>query len=405
MQSDELDILVHYYALLARESQTEPAKTSSLSEEEAKVQGALNEEVVSEEHRRPDETWTSKWVKYSSIDNCANAKELQSVRAAVAGRFGAHCQWIASEKVHGANFCFETDGQCIEYASRTSRLGSGADFYNARETMPKYHPCILRAFVLARQKDPMLVSLLIYGEYFGGYYPGHPAEPGMKKVQKGVAYSPGHHFYAFDVCCVTADGKEYMDFDDARALLLNAGFPLVAAPLFRGTLDELLAIDVESLETTLPSLLGHPPSDGFRIAEGIVLRPEMEVSFGVHRVILKKKAIAFWEATNQFGMAAKTESAQKGADGLEGVLDIARTLANENRLRAVISKEPSLLGDGQAPRLAGLFAKDILDDLEKQCHDELAALGKQLGVLKRCIQSVARGFVQEHVEGIRRDVG
>merc|ERR1719487_691132 len=162
--------------------------------------------------------------------------------------------------------------------------------------MPRYHAFVLEAFSLARQQAPCLASLLIYGEYFGGYYPGHPAEPGLKKVQGGVAYSPGHHFYAFDVCL---DGQDYMDFDDARALLLAAGFPLVAAPLWRGTLDVLLNIDVELLETTLPSQLGHPPLERFRIAEGIIIGPVKEVRVGSHRAILKKKAVAFWEATNQ----------------------------------------------------------------------------------------------------------
>merc|ERR1719210_1727299 len=238
----------------------------------------------------------STWSRDTSIENCNNSKALESMIL-----LGDQCKWVASEKVHGANFCFETDGQYVEYASRTGRLGNNADFYDARRTMPKYHPFVLEAFRLVKQRVPALASLLIYGEYFGGYHPALPREPGLKKVQGGVAYSPGHHFYAFDV---RLDGENYMDFDDARALLLAAGFPLVAAPLYRGTLDELLAIDVEVLETTLPSQLGHPPAERFRIAEGIVIRPAREVCFGHHRAILKKKAQTFWEATNQPSMAS-----------------------------------------------------------------------------------------------------
>merc|ERR1719507_200648 len=118
--------------------------------------------------------------------------------------------------------------------------------------------------------------------------------PGLKKVQGGVAYSPGHHFYAFDV---RLDGGCYMDIDEARAVLLAAGFPLVADALQRGPLEKLLAIDVEKLETSLPAQLGHPPLDRFRVAEGVVLRPAKEVTFGHHRALLKKKSQAFWEAS------------------------------------------------------------------------------------------------------------
>lgn len=347
-------------------------------------------------------TRTSAWSRYASIENSGNFKQLHEIRAAVVAQLGGECEWIASEKVHGANFCFETDGHHIEYASRTSRLANGADLFNARTTMPKYHPFVLEAFRLAKQRFPALQSLLVYGEYFGGYYPGHPAEKGHKKVQGGVAYSPGHHFYAFDV---RPDGGSYMDFDDARALLLAAGFPLVVDALERGPLDKLLAIDVEKLETALPAQLGHPPLDRFRIAEGIVLRPAREVAFGGHRAILKKKSQAFWEATNQPGMVLKAAQATGAFAGLDSLLEKVKSLSTENRLRAVISKDPSLVDVGQEHKLAGLFAKDILEDLEKCCEKQLAEQGKQVSAIKKSLQFLARSVVQDRIAHIREDIG
>eukprot|EP00927_Polykrikos_kofoidii_P008245 TRINITY_DN13418_c0_g1_i1.p1 TRINITY_DN13418_c0_g1~~TRINITY_DN13418_c0_g1_i1.p1 ORF type:complete len:401 (+),score=49.67 TRINITY_DN13418_c0_g1_i1:37-1203(+) len=342
------------------------------------------------------------WTKYSSIESYTNANGLQKIRTAVIAKLGSQCDWIASEKVHGANFCFETDGQHIGYASRTSKLGQNAGFYSAHETMPRYHPHVLEAFRLAKRHKQSLAGLLIFGEYFGGYYPGHPVEPGRKKVQGGVAYSPDHHFYAFDV---RLDDEEHMDFDDARALLLEAGFPLVAAPLKRGPLDELLAIDVEVLETTLPSQLGHPPLDRFRIAEGIVIRPAKEVQFGCHRAILKKKSKAFWEATNQPGMAGKVAVASGVFSSHESLLEATRIRVNENRLRSVISKDPGLLAESNLHKLAGLLARDVLEDLEKEHSEELKALGKEVSAIKRSIQFLARSFVTEHIQVIRDDVG
>lgn len=346
----------------------------------------------------------SVWSQYCSIENCNHGEHLERVRA-VAHAEGEGCEWIASEKVHGANFCFETDGHCVEYASRTCRLGKGADFYNARATMPRYHPHVLKAFYLAKQRHSALMHLLVYGEYFGGYYPGHRAEPGLKKVQGGVAYSPGHHFYAFDV---SLDGAGYMDFDNARELLMAAGFPLVAAPLRRGSLDHVLSIDVEALETSLPAQLGHPPLDRFRVAEGVVIRPAQELCLGNHkRAILKKKAQAFWEATNQAGTLYRQASAPLDctAVGVEGMIEAARHCVTYNRLRTVISKDPSLLQKGQDHKLAGLFARDVLNELEKHHAQGMKTLGKDEAAVRKALQFLTRAFVEKHGPGIREDVG
>mmetsp|Transcript_38577 Transcript_38577/g.81991 ORF Transcript_38577/g.81991 Transcript_38577/m.81991 type:complete len:388 (+) Transcript_38577:38-1201(+) len=387
MQCDELSSAIARYRQLALSTQL--ARVARMSE------------APPQQGDRPGHG-ASAWQRYGSINNCSNERELQCIRAAVTARFGANCEWIATEKVHGANFCFETDGQRIEYASRTQRLCNNADFFNARETMPKYHSFVREAFCLVRQRVPSLTSLCIYGEYFGGYYPGHSVEAGRKKVQGGVAYSPGHHFYAFDV---NLDGQNYMNFDEARALLLAAGFPLVAAPLRRGPLEKLLEMDVEVLVTSLPAQLGHPPLERFCIAEGIVLRPAVEVRCGGNRAIIKKKAKAFWEATNQPSMIGKASSATGAFSGLDCFLDVTKSLVTENRLRAVISKDPGLLAENNLRKLAGLFAQDILEELEKCQGEDLKTLDKEVSVLKRSVQFLARSFVVDRVEGIRLDVG
>jgi len=327
------------------------------------------------------------------------------MRIQVALRTGADSEWIASEKVHGANFCLETDGEVVEYASRTSKLGSGAGFMNAEMTMPAYHEFAKEAFCLAKRMHPDLRRLLIYGEYFGGYYPGHKQAPGARTVQKGVAYSPANHFYAFDV---SLNGHQYIDFDEARTLLLAAGFPLVAAPLHRGSLDAMLSINVESCKTTLPSLLGHPPLDTFQIAEGLVIRPAREVAWGNgRRAILKKKARAFWEATNQAGMAMKIakESMDKGVACPEHVaLEAAKSYVNENRLRSVISKDPDLMQEGQEHKLAGLLTKDALEDFEQEHAEDIQGMGKSIAMLRKALQGFTRYYVAQRIAKVRADL-
>jgi Rnl2 family RNA ligase len=346
---------------------------------------------------------SSAWSKYESIESVDNSCIVSLLHAVDTAHHGV--EWVATEKVHGANFAFETDGEFVEYASRVQKIGANADFYNALSTMPKYHPFVLEAFRLAKVRWPDVQRLVIYGEYFGGYYPGHKT-PGLKKVQGGVAYSPDHHFYAFDVF---SDSTGYLNFDESREILLSAGFPLVMAALMRGKLNEVLAFDVEVLRTQVPALLGLPPIDEFQVAEGIVLRPVESIGLiKGKRAILKKKARAFWEATNQHGVLAKKALVPADAGLLtpEGVaIETVKGFVTANRLRAVISKSPDLLEEQQMPKLKGLFAKDVINDFEN-LHPDLCTGGKDtVKTLKKAAHYMVAKFVDEHIKDIREDVG
>lgn len=344
------------------------------------------------------------WMKYTQIENVDSSKWFDKVQA-LALTLGQEVDWIATEKVHGANFSFVTDGTNIKYASRTRVLDSNADFFNADSKMTKYHRCVKKAFSLAKEKYAHLELLVIYGEYFGGFYPGHTIEKGLKKVQGGVAYSPDHHFYAFDV---SVNAKGYIDFDDCQTLLSAAGFPLVAEPLRRGSLRQVLATDVEQLESTIPARLGLEPPTSFRIAEGIVIRPSKEAKLDCNRVLLKKKAAAFWENTNQKDMAAKVKrqmDLEPSSDDVSGAIEFAKGLINENRLRAVVSKDPSLLQVEHLHKLRGLVIKDVFEDLEKCYTDELASLGKDVGIVCKAVALLIQTFVDETINLIRSDIG
>jgi len=398
------ELSVHADAVVASESGSAPIPRSgnaSCENTDETLEGAL-----APASREPAATLPgSVWAKYPSIENCQRPDMVERL-AATAAAIG-EVDWVATEKVHGSNFCFETDGEVVEYASRSSRIGDGGKFFNARETMPKYHRYVVATFRLAQQRLKQdLKRVLVYGEYFGGYWPDGDAVPGLKKVQKGVAYSPHHHFYAFDVCL---DGSEYLDFDVARELLLEAGFPLVAEPVRRGTLQEVLAVDVEALETGIPARLGLPAPSKFRIAEGVVVRPVRELKVGNDRAIVKKKAQAFWEATNQPVMALKAaaDAGQMGDGSAVGkAVELARGLVNENRLRAVISKESALLDTDKAPKLAGLFGVDTLEDLAKLYSEEVESLDKKdTGLLRKAVFLMAKAFVESNIAAIREDVG
>ena len=101
-------------------------------------------------------------------------------------------------------------------------------------------------------------------------------------------------------------------------------------------------------------------------------------------------------------MAAKLKTLQT-SDALSEYA--GRNYLTENRLRAVISKDPELLQERQHIRLAGLLTKDVWEELEKQNKEELLALGKSVGGFKKTMNILARSFVEATVGAIRADVG
>ena len=92
---------------------------------------------------------------------------------------------------------------------------------------------VFEAFRIWRaEANKEVKSTVIFGEYFGGWYPhegvnGQGVGVGQPVFKDTVAYSPCHHFYAFDVW---VDGS-YLDYDVAIDLLERAGFPFVAEPI------------------------------------------------------------------------------------------------------------------------------------------------------------------------------
>ena len=56
-------------------------------------------------------------------------------------------------------------------------------------------------------------------------------------------------------------------------------------------------------------------------------------------------------------------------------------------------------------KLAGLFAKDVCEELEKCNSEELRALGKDLSRFKKAVLLMSRLFVDANIAAVRSDVG
>ncbi len=292
--------------------------------------------------------------------------------------------WVVTEKIHGANFSFITDGQSVRCAKRKALLEPGESFFAHERLLKRLKDRIIDCHheVIAREPEASCVHFVqIYGEIFGGSYP-HPDVPavsGVQPVQTGVWYSPDIEFCGFDVAFVDTDGvHRYLNFTAAREVLEAAGV-LAVELLATGLLTEALDYPV-GFDSTIPEKLRLPPIQD-NLAEGVVIKPleliMVQTRKGLARPLLKKKNAAFAE-DERFHQAKRWSAPDPGAATY--ALDVLEwhvlAMLNENRLHSVRSKlGPVAPGDHDGrSALEELVIDDVWDQLESDHGAELDGL-------------------------------
>ncbi len=291
--------------------------------------------------------------------------------------------WAVTEKVHGANFCLVIEGDAVRGASRRRPLANDEPFFGWQTVRDHLAPALRNAaravLAGARQATPtgVVARVSVYGELFGGAYP-HPevvTVAGVEPVQTGVWYAPGIHFAAFDVAVEGGDGGDgrwYLDWEAARAILTAAGVPCLA-PLRIGTYEQ--ATDYPPrFDSTIPATLGLPPLPvGTNRAEGIVIRPVREITVtgagGLIRPLLKIKIAEFAEdarfhAARKWADAGAAQSPPTG-NALDRLKWEAYCRVTGNRLDATVSKvvpRPNRNRGAWARELFALLSAEVMDE-------------------------------------------
>lgn len=178
--------------------------------------------------------------------------------------------WVATEKIHGANFVIGFTADRVMFGKRKAWLTDDDAFFGWRLIAVE-----LEARVRDVARQVAAAQLVCYGELFGGRYP-HPevaAVPGLGPVQTGVWYAPDLRWAMFDVLVATGDDDpgELLAFAEVEALGGQAGI-LTPPVLGRGKRDDLERIPVDA-PTAVPARLGLPDIDANR-REGFVLKPD-----------------------------------------------------------------------------------------------------------------------------------
>ena len=337
---------------------------------------------------------------YPSITNSYSDKFLMAVKAFIQMQ-ELDVDWYVTEKIHGANAQFSCD---ITTGEKTVRFGkrsafieeSESGFYGHKRVVARYEDSIKSLFDLVNKAyDNKVTQMIIYGELFGGHYPGVKNDNNSKKVQDGVFYCPHNEFFAFDLAVRMEKDEE---FKYVNHLVMNTALKSVDIPgvpvLKTGSLNECLAYPNEFV-TTIPQMFDLPEIDD-NICEGVVIKPSKALWLpDGKRVIFKNKNEKFTEKAHKPRVPKEPpELDDKAQEVLNGML----AYLNENRVIAVISKH----GEPEFKKF-GDYLKELNNEIVVEFDEENDSKFKSLSkdrrkMVTKSLNKLSSGLVREYLK-------
>lgn len=370
------------------------------------VRSQSAEEVAARSHLE------SLWRRYPKIHDISDTEWLAELKSN--GLMEHDVEWVATEKVHGANMSMMTDGKCVCAAKRTSLLFEDDTFYKGwQEVMERHRQSVLCCFEQIKKGDHGdVAAIIVYGELFGGNKSGFGAEDvlngdGKKysQIQCGISYSPKHHFYPFDIQCIASNGNtHWIPWEEMAEMLKCSGFEVYVTATMEGDLQCILdAFDPEQFEMTIPHKLKLSRPSMNNLAEGVVLRTK-----GADRVCIKYKAGRFGEIqkVRRKGPLRRSLSLPTSLDELEralverlegqkDVVHLIHQCINRNRMDCVLSKMGPV-DQVDRNKMIGAFTADVWSDLFRIKRDEMELIeAPQRVLLKQFVVECIRHFVKD----------
>lgn len=291
------------------------------------------------------------------------------IYAKLPNQITSHQEWVATEKVHGANLVIATDGEAVYFGKRKAWLEDSDVFFGWQLIRAHLH----RAILMIQRRYPKQ-EVRLFGELYGGHYPHPQVEPtpGLSAVQTGIWYAPDLHFMPFDMLVSDKSDDEsddesyFVDFDELSAVCAEAGLSTPPV-LARGSLSEVCQAPTRfasrvSREHDLPVL-----PDNY--AEGLVIKPVAGSTIEA-REIVKHKIMEFDDA--RFG-EARAFNAQQHLTSDE-LIQIGTQLINPPRLASAQSK----LGQVSPQALIDEVLLDVLIDLSEAYLFAMSAVDERL---------------------------
>ena len=254
-------------------------------------------------------------------------------------------KWYATEKVHGCNFSFITDGNEVKYAQRSMITDS---IFNSHLDVHKVENQI-KELALHLGK-----TIQVYGEYYGSNIAGKSSIPYFKENKK--------EFIFFDIRLV--EENVFLEYPLNFELFDKFNIPRVPV-LKEGTLEECLELS-KSFDSIIAEIKTH--------AEGYVLKPFVptNIDHSGDRVILKMIAPEFDDVKKSDTDLRIAKDKQENYDNYLFTKTVIDEKVNSIRCDKVAAKfgisseEPQKFG-----LLVTEFLKDILEETEETVSEKL----------------------------------
>lgn len=329
--------------------------------------------------------------KFSSIENHYRDKFVNSME--LQGLTGG--EWVATEKVHGANYSYWYDGADLWHGKRSGVCGD--DFFGSHK-IHKYDPQIELTYEALEEAGVLEFgdTMVIYGEIFGGNFFGDK-EGGSKVVQRGVDYHPGTEFMAYDVQILAADEERNDKILSYAEMVLYVAEEIPLCPeLERGTFYDMIALE-NDFPSKVPGVFGLEAPEGKKSqCEGFVMRPvngEKFLGNGVRCIIKSKNAVYSEKGGNKVNAGSSGKSLQMSEVEMAKYAEVSAYL-NNARLESVISK----IGEvkwSDFGKVSGLLIQDAMVDFEKDTDTNLRD-GEFWSKAKKPLGGLAGDIVREY---------
>lgn len=273
--------------------------------------------------------------RFSSLENTYRQNLIDKVQ--YEGKDGG--LWMATEKLHGANFSFWCDGKEVKVASRTQFVDG--TFYNCQAVINRYSQGVLETHQALLCEGAVLV---IYGELFGG------------NVQKEVQYGE-KDFRGFDVSI----NGQIAEKVEAFGIIRFASIKTVPV-IHTGTFAECLA-----LSNTFKSTLTPEDYEEENTSEGLVIEPVEPSWFNNgSRVYFKNKTEGFSEKKR----VPKEKVVFELSETESELMNLLLEYNTEQRVSNVISKIGEVTNKDFG-KILGLTTQDLLEEFTKETERNL----------------------------------
>ena len=272
--------------------------------------------------------------------------------------------WVALEKIHGAQLVVDVDADGPRFAKRKAWLRDDEPFFGWQLLRADLLESARAAF--ARAGAPRLV---LYGELFGGVYPG--LDRGLQPVQTGVCYAPDLRWALFEARVVDGPRDAFLSWSETSAL----GLPMPPL-LLRGRKVEVDALS-ERFPSRVGAALGFPPLEG-NLAEGLVTKPDVRMPASAYTASKRKIAEMREDRFDESRPWDPDRPVELGV-----LRDWAARLTNAPRVASAESKR----GREDRGAVADEVVLDVLADLEEAFPAAMKALApRDFADLERAVR-------------------